>query len=763
MALDIKLKMRGIYVLVLALGALLSVLIYGFGDDMLHASRKLVRQDLPLLEDIAQLKVEVMEQESLLHEYYASGDRARFVTEQEVNGLEYEQVYARLVRSFGQAPELERVQGYYARARDIAAELDATLTREPVDDDHAQALLAHLSGIVRSLNTELDTLMQLIEARVLESAASAESTIATISRLVLLYTIAIFLVAVIVGYSVNGYLYANAERRRLAVFPERNPNPVMRLALDGALLYANPAAAELLGKIGADPNDALKLLPPDLRERLKALRASGRGYDIWQYQVQSRLLECGIHYIPDLTIYHAYVTDITERRRTEEKLVFQAYHNALTELPNRRMFEEVVEQTLPTADAGGRQAAVLLLSLDRLKVVTETFGHVIGDQLLQAIALRLKTVLEHCREGCHNAMLYHFDGELYAVLLPELASSQAPAMVAEKLLEAMKEPLYVAGRELFVSVSIGVAVFPDDGREAVALLRNAESALQRVKKAGGRGFQLYKPEMNAMAAQWLSLENYLRHALEHGELVVYYQPQFDVKSGRATGVEALLRWSHPTRGLLPPGEFIPLAEETGMIVGLGEWVLRQACVQQRVWCEQGLMAGTMAVNMSAGQFHQQNLPAIVAGVLAETKLPAQYLELEITESVAMHDAARSAAMLHELKDMGVRLAIDDFGTGFSSLSYLKRFPIDRLKIDRSFIHGLTTDANDGAITRAVITLGHALKQHVLAEGVETREQLLRLRQYECDEAQGNLYAPPLPAAEVEKFLRSQPRLAVERV
>ncbi|MFP5348750.1 MAG: putative bifunctional diguanylate cyclase/phosphodiesterase [Gammaproteobacteria bacterium] len=762
MALDIKLKMRGIYVLVLALGALLSVLIYSFGDDMLHASRKLVRQDLPLLEDIAQLKVEVMEHESLLHEYYASGDRERFLLEQDANAADYEQAYKRLSRGFGQAPELERVQGYYARMRDIAAELDSTLTQQPADGEHAQALLAHLSGIVRSLNTELDTLMQLIEARVLESAGSAEATIATISRLVLLYTIAIFLVAVIVGYSVNGYLYANAERRRLAVFPERNPNPVMRLALDGTLLYANPAAAELLGKIGLDPNDALKLLPPDLRQRLKALRANGRGYDVWQYQVDTRLLECGIHYIPDLTIYHAYVTDITERRRTEERLVFQAYHNALTELPNRRMFEEVMEQTLPPPGPGARQAALLLLSVDRLKVVTETFGHVIGDQLLQAIAVRLKTILDHCREGCHNATLYHFDGELYAVLLPDLVSAQAPAMVAEKVLEAMKEPLYVAGRELFASVSIGVAVFPDDGRDAVTLLRNAESAMQRVKKTGGRGFQLYEPEMNAMAAQWMALENYLRHALEHGELAVYYQPQFDVKSGRATGVEALLRWSHPTRGLLLPGEFIPLAEETGMIVGLGEWVLHQACAQQRAWCEQGLMVGTMAVNMSAGQFHQQDLPALVARVLQQTRLPAQYLELEITETVAMQDAARSTATLHELKNMGVRLAIDDFGTGFSSLSYLKRFPIDRLKIDRSFVRGLTTDANDLAITRAVITLGHSLKQRVLAEGVETRDQLARLRQLDCDEAQGNLYAPPLPAAEVEQLLRSQPRL-VERV
>lgn len=762
MALDIKLKMRGIYVLVLALGALLSVLIYSFGDDMLRASRKLVRQDLPLLEDIAQLKVEVMEQESLLHEYYAGGDRERFLLEQDANAAEYEQAYKRLTRGFGQAPELERVQSYYARVRDIAAELDSTLTQQSVDGEHAQALLAHLSGIVRSLNTELDTLMQLIEARVLESADSAEATIATISRLVLLYTIAIFLVAVIVGYSVNAYLHANAERRRLAVFPERNPNPVMRLALDGTLLYANPAAAELLGKIGLDPHDALKLLPSDLRQRLQVLRANGRGYDVWQYQVDTRLLECGIHYIPDLTIYHAYVTDITERRRTEEKLVFQAYHNALTELPNRRMFEEVMEQTLPPPGPGGRQAALLLLSVDRLKVVTETFGHVIGDQLLQAIAARLKTVLDHCREGCHNATLYHFDGELYAVLLPDLTGAQAPAMVAEKVLEAMKEPLYVAGRELFASVSIGVAVFPDDGRDAVTLLRNAESAMQRVKKTGGRGFQMYEPEMNAMAAQWMALENYLRHALEHGELAVYYQPQFDVKSGRATGVEALLRWSHPTRGLLLPGEFIPLAEETGMIVGLGEWVLHQACEQQRVWCEQGLMVGTMAVNMSAGQFHQQSLPALVARVLQQTRLPAQYLELEITETVAMQDATRSTATLHQLKDMGVRLAIDDFGTGFSSLSYLKRFPIDRLKIDRSFVHGLTTDANDLAITRAVITLGHSLKQRVLAEGVETREQLARLRQLDCDEAQGNLYAPPLPAAEVEALLRSQPRL-VERV
>src|SRR5581483_606951 len=419
------------------------------------------------------------------------------------------------------------------------------------------------------------------------------------------------------------------------------------------------------------------------------------------------------------------------------------------------MFQEVAERALWAPERGGSEAAAFLLGVDRFRVVNETFGHAAGDELLRAVAARLKTIAEQNRETFGNATLYHFDGELYALLVQKLSGNQAAALIAEKIMHGMKQPLYVGGREIFVSLSIGIALFPHDGRDPNTLLKNAESAMLRVQRQGGHGFQLYKPEMNAMAAQWLSLENYLRHALEHRELAVYYQPQIDIRSGRIAGLEALLRWMHPERGVLSPGEFIQLAEETGIIVDIGEWVMREACLQLRAWRDRGLIHAPVAVNVSAAQFHQSSLPRLVRDVLASTGLAPEDFEIEITETVAMQDVERSTATLRELKRMRVRLAIDDFGTGFSSLNYLKRFPIDKLKVDRSFIHNITSDANDAAITRAIITLGRALKQKVVAEGVENAEQLACLRQYECDVAQGYLYSPPLPASELERVLSAR--------
>lgn len=558
----------------------------------------------------------------------------------------------------------------------------------------------------------------------------------------------VLVLAVLVAY----YAAARAgqELRRAAVFVERNPHPVLRLASNGEILYANRAAAELARAIGAA--SAKALLPPDLPERLTPLRVGPERYAVWQYRREARALECEVHFLPDLRVFYAYITDVTDRRLNEERLVYQAYHHALTGLPNRQMFQELVEQTLGAPEHGEMQAAVLVIGVDRYKMLADTMGHAIGEQLSQAVAARLGAALEECRTYSRHATLYHFDSDVYAVFAPGLASGQAAAQIAEQLVHQAAPPLYVAGREFFLGVSVGIALFPGDGKDAAALVKNATSAMQRARSQGGRGFRLYKPEMNALATHWLALENYLRHAIERDELKLYYQPQLDIYTGRVVALEALLRWKHPQRGLLMPDAFIRLAEDSGMIHAIGEWVLRAACAQNRAWRERDLIHTAVAVNISARQFHRQNLPALIGKTLADTGLPGEALELEITESVAMEDAARTTDMLHELKHMGVALAIDDFGVGFSSLAYLRRFPIDRLKIDRSFVRHIATSDTDAAIVRVVVTLGHALGLRVGAEGVETREQLLRLRQYECDEAQGVLYSRPLPAAEVEAFL-----------
>ena len=424
-----------------------------------------------------------------------------------------------------------------------------------------------------------------------------------------------------------------------------------------------------------------------------------------------------------------------------------AYHDSLTDLPNRALFEDRLAVTLAQAHRKKQTGAVLFLDLDRFKVVNDTVGHAVGDQLLQSVAERLKGLV---REGDTVARV---GGDEFTLLLTEVERTEEVVGVAGRVLDALRQPWLLNGHEFRITASIGIAMFPNDGEDADSLLRNADTAMYRAKDQGRDNYMLYTPKMNTMIAERLALENSLRHGLERGELLVYYQPQVDIASGRIVGMEALVRWQHPERGLVSPGEFIPLAEETGLIVPLGAWVMRTACAQNKAWQAAGIPPMRVAVNLSARQFQQRNLTEMVDEVLKETGLEARWLQLEITEGVAMQDVESNIAVLRELRQTGVQIAIDDFGTGHSSLSYLSRLPIDVVKIDQSFIQDLTTDPNGAAIARSIIVMAHNLKLRVIAEGVETEEQLEFLKKRRCDEMQGYLFSKPAPAEAFEEMLR----------
>jgi diguanylate cyclase (GGDEF)-like protein len=571
--------------------------------------------------------------------------------------------------------------------------------------------------------------------------------------IVLLLGASIFIVSLAVGLYINRYISDQAEKRLLAMFPERNPNAVLRLSRGGKVLYVNPATEALLEQIGAAGGDPRALLPHGLQRRLAALRKNHDQHETWAYPVGDRAFECGIHWLADLDVFHVYISDVTERKRAEEQAIHQAYHDALTDLPNRRMFQERIQATLYAPERTAVRAAVLLVGMDRFKVVVDSLGHATGDALLRAIGVRLTETLTEQRELCPGTTLYHFGGDLFCVLIASFGVEEVPVLLAEHVSQALRRPFYVDGRELNVTASVGISIFPLDGQDGATLLRNADSAMHRAKKRGGDSLQCYTRDMNERAAEWLQLENELRHAEELGEFRLHYHPQIDIPSGRPVGMEALLRWRHPRRGLLSPGEFLHLAEESGLIADIGDWILRTACAQAQRWRAEGLTDLVLAVNISARQFALEALPQQVSGVLRETGLPAANLELEITETVAMQDVARTTALLHELKQIGVQLSVDDFGTGFSSLNYLKRFPIDKLKIDQSFVRHLATDDEDAAIVRSVITLGHSLRLKVLAEGVESAAQLDWLRAAGCDEYQGYLAAEPLSSEEFARFAR----------
>ncbi|MGD9787938.1 MAG: putative bifunctional diguanylate cyclase/phosphodiesterase [Sulfuricellaceae bacterium] len=436
--------------------------------------------------------------------------------------------------------------------------------------------------------------------------------------------------------------------------------------------------------------------------------------------------------------------DVTEKRRMETHIRRLAGHDPLTGLANRGQFQERLRQATIRAGRDNRSFAVLLLGLDRFKTINQSLGHTQGDILLQDISRRLSRALYD------TDILARSGGDEFAILLNGVHQPADGAKVAAKLLDAIAPPFLLGGQEITVSASIGIAVHPFDGPDADTLLRNADSAMALAKEQGGGAVRFYTEDLNRRASEALELENRLRHALERDELRLFYQPQVDLRSGRIVGVEALLRWLPAEGGGIPPDRFIPIAEKTGLIVPIGEWVLHTACAQAREWRDARIPPLRMAVNLSARQFLHGQPPSAIADALSASGLPAELLELEITESVLMGDDVTAA--LSQLKDIGVRLSVDDFGTGYSGLSYLARLPLDRLKIDRSFIQSIDHRPGGGIIAAAVIGLAHNLGLEAVAEGVETEEQLRFLRDHRCEELQGYLASPPLPAEECARLL-----------
>jgi diguanylate cyclase (GGDEF)-like protein len=443
------------------------------------------------------------------------------------------------------------------------------------------------------------------------------------------------------------------------------------------------------------------------------------------------------------------LADITERKEAEERMRHIAQHDPLTGLPNRLALLVRLAQLLPEARRHGWMLAIMFLDLDRFKVINDTLGHQVGDELLREVACRLSAVV---RETDFVARL---GGDEFVVLLPAVTAAADAAIVAGKIVSALAVPVVVDGNDLHTSPSIGISLFPDDGVDGDSILKNADTAMYHAKAAGRNNYQFYAEEMNLAATERLNIERKLRHAIGRNELALCFQPQFGANGSRPTGVEALVRWHHPTDGLIAPDRFIPVAEETGLIVQIGEWVLANACREMSNWMAAGLQPIRMAVNVSARQLRRRDFCEVVAGVLAETGLPAELLELEITESSVMENPQEAIDILRRLGRMGVTLAIDDFGTGYSSLAYLKLFPIDHLKIDRSFVRDIEVDLDDRAIAFGTIALAHSLGLNVIAEGVETEDQLELLRTNGCDEVQGYLFSKPLGPAAAFAFLHAR--------
>ena len=534
------------------------------------------------------------------------------------------------------------------------------------------------------------------------------------------------------------------------------------LAPDNPIVYVNPAFERITGYssqevVGRNPRllQGTDLAQPELLTIRSALQ-DGRPCHV----VLRNYRKDGSMYWSELNIapvrndagtvtHHIGVhSDITDAKTHQDELARQANHDSLTGLPNRNLLWDRIDRACVRTQRYGDFAAVAFLDLDNFKVVNDSLGHSLGDHLLRAVAARLESSLRA------TDTVARLGGDEFVLVFCDHKGEQSVSGELQRIVESFSQPFSVDGRDVFITASVGVALFPQDAKDPESLMKSAELAMYRAKESGRNAYQLYTAEMQTRVNERLALESKLRRALERGEFSLHYQPLVDLRSNRVFGCEALLRWNQPDLGMVGPAQFIPLAEETGLIVPIGEWVLRTACRQSKAWQDAGLPAVSMAVNISARQFREKNLLQVVTKILGETGLDPTQLEFEVTESMIMHDAQNAIADLQAFRDMGVKLSVDDFGTGYSSLSYLKRFPVDRLKIDQSFVRDITTDADDAAIAQAVITLAHTMNLRVIAEGVETLEQLAFLRRNQCDEIQGYLFGKPMPADEFGKLLES---------
>lgn len=537
---------------------------------------------------------------------------------------------------------------------------------------------------------------------------------------------------------------------------------------DQPIVYVNPAferitgysASEALGKncrflLGDDIDQ------PDLDAIRTALREEHEGRaTLRNYRKSGELFWNDLHIAPvrndegKVSHYIGIQNDITESRRYQEELEYQANYDTLTGLPNRNLLHDRLKQSVAYARRYQKAMAVAFIDLDNFKLVNDSLGHSAGDRLLTTVADRLKD----CVRSSDTAA--RLSGDEFVLILFDQADDVMIHHTMQRILNEVSLPCRLGDRNFYVSCSIGYSVFPKDGETAELLLKNADAAMYYAKEAGRNNFQAYTPDMEAKATERLELSGDLRLALENGEFHLHYQPRVSLADGRIVGAEALIRWQHPKLGLVSPTQFIPIAEESGMIAPIGEWALRTACAQGKAWIARGLPAITMSVNLSAKQFVKKDLIETIEKILTETGFPPERLELELTESLIMHNAELFIVTLNNLKALGIDLTVDDFGTGFSSLAYLKRFPIDRLKIDHSFIHDVSTDPDSSAIARAVIQLGHSMGLKVLAEGVETKEELAFLLNHDCDELQGYYFSEPLAAENLAELLATEKRLTL---
>ncbi|ARN75978.1 putative bifunctional diguanylate cyclase/phosphodiesterase [Oceanicoccus sagamiensis] len=735
------------YLLVLCIGVLLSLQIYRAGGKVDTITDNLLNDKFPRLQLIAQMQLAVVDHERILYEYYATMDQDFAIKHLAIEQQKIIESITRLEQAFPEHSAVVMLDDYFIQLKSMAVAMDNTMSADRVDWDLAREHLVGISGMGRMMNPVLLSLADEIQTQALATGEQTRLTTRNTTSLVLGFSILVVAVAAWVGVFINRYINETTERRRLSMFVERNPDPVISTDWEGQVVYFNPATEYLLADCDLELSQVQSLLPSDLLVRLGQLKQTHSHDDYWEFEYRHRHISCSLSVLYDLRLCHLHLKDITESRQATDQLNFLAYHDSWTMLPNRYRLEEDVDQLIHRSQKPP-QFALGLLSIDRFQLVAASNGNDIRDDLVAAASERLKAVLADSNSGT----LYRLDSSHFGVLLRDFSVEQALQAFVEPAKLAFEEPFEVKGLSFYLSLSMGFSHYPEQGAE---LNKNAEAALARAIDNGGNQALVYSADMSNREQAWVAMEAALRQAFEQDQFQMYYQPQFDVTGNQLIGMEALIRWQQADGQFISPAEFIPVAEQTGMIVNMGQWILKVACEQAAHLYQSGLRDFVMAVNISARQFQHPKFLETVARIIDESQIDPAYIELEITESTIMQNIEHCIEILQQLKSLGLALAVDDFGTGYSSLSYLKRFPIDKLKIDQSFVRNLGSDKSDLAIVRAIIDLAHNLDLAVIAEGVETEQQRAMLEANRCEQIQGYLISKPMPAAQAVSFVNEK--------
>ena len=744
--------------LVLVTGVWLSASVYRDSRALNAETIELVDRGIPTLNQLSALRADIAIQEAILYEYYASTDTRVFDVRWAGSRESITRRWAIIKETWPHHPRIETIESHDRALAELARDLDDTLRHPSIDWDESRRILEQITRHALVINANLTELANDFHNEMHDQGKTAHKKVISLNRAIIGYGIAVVIIAILAGYFLYAHLRGVRERRRLAMFVERNPSPVLRLTQDGEIEYANPGAWSSLMALGVQQGSASVLLPGDTRDRTRDLVAQGRDWARWEYTALGCDFEAVVHYLRDFGAFHAYLLDVTERKAARKQLEFLAYHDPLTELPNRRGFVRDLEAAITE----GRGFSVLLIRMDRLRRVVDGIGHGVMDQMTQSLARRLQQALADGNPVARDARLFRYEANIYGVLLPSVTATQIVTDLALTLILRLEDAITVENHEIFPGASVGASRYPTDGHDAISLISHADQAMQQIGRADF-SFRLYETGFSVAAQERMALERDLRHALERHELFLLYQPQVEIASGSIIGAEALLRWQHPTRGLISPAQLIPIAEETGLIEEIGKWILNAACAQTQAWRASGLPMQRIAVNLSVRQFNSRELIPMVSRALAGCGLPASALELEITESLAMEDVPYSIDMLRALKELGVDIALDDFGTGYSSLAYLRRLPLDKLKVDKSFVCNLEQDPADAVLVKTICDLGHTLNLRTIAEGIETAGQLEYLRQIGCEEAQGYHFSPPITPDEFEHLLGQQKNVSGLRI